>query len=357
MKQQHEGPDKREYFKDRKVVRPSRKKKKTKGKLGRRVRITILSIVLIFLVGGSLTIFWFLSRIPRVDPEDQTAIARSEQDFEKDSDEPDSVDPDSIDWNNDEFNVKEHDGIYNILLIGQDRREGETRARSDTMIIATLNTKKKSIILTSLMRDMYVPIYGYDDNRINAAYAFGGMELLDKVIALDFGVHIDGNIEVDFDGFIQSMTSVGNLDIELNAEEAEYLNQGNDWNLHAGVNSLNPEQVLAYARTRYVGNSDWERTERQRRVLVTAFNKLRKSSPTVFLSTVNEMLPNFTTDMTNTQILRYVSTVLINNMSVGNTYRIPVDGMYTSETIRGMSVLVPDLPANAVELDKYITEG
>jgi anionic cell wall polymer biosynthesis LytR-Cps2A-Psr (LCP) family protein len=53
------------------------------------------------------------------------------------------------------------------------------------------------------MRDMYVPIPGYSDNRINAAYQFGGMELLDKTIKKDFGVSVDGNMEVSFEGFIQ----------------------------------------------------------------------------------------------------------------------------------------------------------
>ncbi|MFQ9799037.1 MAG: LCP family protein [Clostridia bacterium] len=91
--------------------------------------------------------------------------------------------------------------MVNILLIGQDRREGEGRQRSDSMILATINKKSQSIYLTSFMRDMYVPIPGYSDNRINAAYAFGGMDLLDDTIETNFGIHIDGNVEVDFSGF------------------------------------------------------------------------------------------------------------------------------------------------------------
>ena len=140
--------------------------------------------------------------------------------------------------------------------------------------------------MSSVMRDLYVPIPGYSDNRINAAYQFGGMTLLDQVMEESLGIHIDGNIEVDFSGFINSLSAVGNLDIELNEAEAEYLNthvswveqagaSGEGWSLKAGVNSMTPEQVLAYSRIRYVGNSDWERTDRQRRVLIAAFDKVK----------------------------------------------------------------------------------
>ena len=114
------------------------------------------------------------------------------------------------------------------MLIGQDRRKGEDRQRSDSIIICSVNKDKGEIILTSVMRDLYVPIPGYKDNRINAAYQFGGMELLDEVIEENLGVHIDGNVEVDFDGFMESLSVLGNLDIELNATEAKYLNAHSD---------------------------------------------------------------------------------------------------------------------------------
>lgn len=137
------------------------------------------------------------------------------------------------------------------------------------------------------MRDLYVPIPGYKDNRINAAYQFGGMELLDEVIEENLGVHIDGNVEVDFDGFMESLSVLGNLDIELNATEAKYLNAHSDlsetdengWTLKEGVNSMTPAQLLAYSRTRFIGNSDWERTERQRKVLMAAYEKAKNMSP------------------------------------------------------------------------------
>ena len=216
------------------------------------------------------------------------------------------------------------------------------------------------------MRDLYVPIPGYSDNRINASYQFGGMPLLDQVIEESLGVHIDGNIEVDFEGFINSLSCVGNLDIKLNEAEANYLNSSNKWvaqagtdstgwNLQAGVNSLTPEQALAYSRIRYVGNSDWERTDRQRRVVMAAFDKVKDKSLAELLDLTDEILPNLTTDMTNMESLGLVYTIFTNEMTEMENYRIPVDGTYSCETLSvGMEVLVPDLNANSQYLKEYI---
>ena len=148
-----------------------------------------------------------------------------------------------------EIQVMEDEEVSNILLIGQDRRKGEDRQRSDSIIICGVNKDKGVIVpLTSVYaRDTpRADSPGYKDNRINAAYQFGGMELLDEVIEENLGVHIDGNVEVDFDGFMESLSVLGNLDIELNATEAKYLNSHSDlsetdengWTLKEGVISM-----------------------------------------------------------------------------------------------------------------------
>ena len=86
----------------------------------------------------------------------------------------------------------------------QDRREDETRARSDSMILCTFHKSEKKLTMTSFLRDTYVKIPGYGQNRINVAYAAGGMSLLNKTLENNFGVHIDGNVEVDFYQFAAS---------------------------------------------------------------------------------------------------------------------------------------------------------
>lgn len=105
--------------------------------------------------------------------------------------------------------------IKSILLIGQDKREGESRQRSDSMILATLDKDQGTVSLTSFMRDLYVAIPGYSTTRINAAYAYGGMDLLDQTLEENFGVKIDGNVEVDFEVFQVLVDKVGGIDLEL----------------------------------------------------------------------------------------------------------------------------------------------
>lgn len=253
--------------------------------------------------------------------------------------------------------------VTNILLIGQDRREGEGTERSDSMILATINRRTKTITLTSVMRDLYVEIPDHGKNRINEAYSAGGMKLLDQTIENNLHIEIDGNAEVDFDGFVKAMTSVGNLDINLKDYEAEYLNVNSSyggvenyaWNLHAGMNSLTPRQALAYSRIRYVGNSDWERTERQRTVITAAFNKIKKKGPVSMMVVASKIFPCLTTDMSKSEMMGLASSVVLNNMKIGDTLRIPFDGTYHDETLNsGAEVLVADMDKNAELLRQHL---
>ena len=331
-----------------------------------------LIVIGVLLVAGAITLFVIaasvLGKIKHVDKSLGNAayISRSQESFEIDSTSiPDTLKPEEVSWNNADIDVMRDKNVSNILLIGQDARKGEERARSDSMIICSINKKTKKITLVSLMRDMYVPIPGFSDNRINAAYAFGGMDLLDQVIQQDFGIHIDGNVEVDFEGFVKAMEVVGEIPIELNEEEAEFLNtkkgwvaeagvSNEGWNLKKGMNLLTPGQALAYSRIRYVGHADYERTERQRKVLTAAFEEVRDLDVFKAIELANKALPNFTTDINNRAILGYIYTVFANGMTMGETHRIPADGKYTGENINGMSVLLPDLAANSEELKTYL---
>ena len=332
---------------------------------GRVISIVVFLIVLLVAVavGAFVMLSGTLNKIERVSTTPTVVIPPAEEVFEETTSEPDTIKVESVSFNSDGISMMKSDDVKNILLIGQDARPGEERQRSDTLIIASINTHLQKIVLTSLMRDMYVPIPGYSDNRINAAYQFGGMSLMDEVIEEDFGIHIDGNIEVDFEGFIDALTVIGNLEIELSAEEADYINvnswedagiDNSDWTLHEGMNDMTPEQVLAYSRVRYIGNSDWGRTDRQRNVIMTAFRKLQKSDLGTLVRVANQLFPTLTTDLTISEILTFVKTIYTNDIGALESYRLPVDDTYTSETIRGMSVLVPDLYRNSVFLQHYV---
>ena len=125
------------------------------------------------------------------------------------------------------FTVKASKQPKNILLIGSDSRGEDGKdygQRSDSMILASIQPSNNRIALVSFMRDMYVSIPDYGMNRLNTAYSFGGVELLEETLMKNFDVGFDNYVVIDFDGFIKSIASVGGLEIELTEEEAAYMN-------------------------------------------------------------------------------------------------------------------------------------
>ena len=150
----------------------------------------------------------------------------------------------SIDWGLDSISGIKSRKVINILLIGQDRREGqESQMRSDSMILCSVQKKSGTIRLTSLMRDMFLPVAGGRYGPLNLTYYAGGMELLDDTIRQDFGVTVDANMEVDFFRFIALIDRLGGLDLELTQEEADWLNGTtgdywqSQWNADAGISN------------------------------------------------------------------------------------------------------------------------
>lgn len=243
--------------------------------------------------------------------------------------------------------IDKGDHIFNILLIGQDRRAGEGRARSDSMILCTINTRKNTLVMTSFLRDLYVDIpdwnsRSYLDNRLNVCYALGGMGMLDLALKNNFGVVVDHNIEVDFGQFEDIIELFGGVEIELTRAEASYLGGG----LTEGKNLLTPKQALNYARIRKI-DSDFGRTDRQRKVLMALLEALGELPTDRMTAVVNKMLPLLTTDMTNSDITNCMVNVLprLPQMEVSTQY-IPASGTYKNSYVRGMAVLVPDLEAN-----------
>ncbi len=320
-----------------------------------RVLTIVLAVIFALALGG---LIFVLAKIGQINQAVEVErLARESEYFETDEVDSDleTMNPEEVTWDGTET-VGGSDDVTNILLIGQDRRPGESRARSDAMIIASINKTDKTITLTSLMRDMYVQIPGYSDNRINAAYAFGGMELLDETIKENFDIDIDGNIEVDFSGFQDVIDSIGGIDLEIQADEIsvmnDYIRDLNRQNgiysetgliTQAGVLHLNGTQALAYSRIRYVGNGDFERTQRQRSVLMAAFEKVSDLSIPQMLSLADTIFPLLTTDMSSTDIIGLATDVLTLGISDVQTHNIPEEASYQSANIRGMAVLVPDL--------------
>lgn len=218
--------------------------------------------------------------------------------------------------------------IVNILLIGQDRRPGEGRCRSDSMILVTFNKSNGTITMTSFMRDSYVQIPGYSNNKINHAYQFGGMSLLNQTLYVNYGVQVDGDVSVDFSQFEDVIDLLGGVDITLTRKEADYLNANYEWKVSAGLNRLNGEQALAYSRIRYIDN-DYYRAGRQRKVLQSLIDRYKGLSVVEMLSKLEAILGLVSTNMDKSQIIS-LATELFPMLSTSKfeTQQIPAEGTF-----------------------------
>lgn len=259
------------------------------------------------------------------------------------------------------------DGVTNILLIGNDSRENGEDGRSDAMILLSVSSRTKTIQMTSLLRDMYVEIPGHGGNRLNAAYAYGGPELLMETIELNFDVEVNRYMLVNFEAFANLVDAVGGVELDITSEEAKYINaylveynilterpEGTDYlNTEGGVVHLNGPQALAYSRNRYIG-TDFGRTERQRKVLSGIIQKLPMTLVTSPKQLIDGLLPNLTTNLTKKECYMiglnapgYLGYELISGS-------VPVEGSYRQTTIRGMAVLEVDFEKNKAYLQDSI---
>ena len=335
-------------------------KKKNTNKILLRVLIVILSVLLVLMIVVAVSMNYILGKIGRYDSQQQTEAYSGDHSefFETDPTEEgqesmETVDPNSVVWA--DVETMHAENIINILLVGNDARPGETRARSDTMILVSLNKKTNAIQITSFMRDMYVRIPGYYDNRINVAFAVGGAELLCETLKTNFGVEVDGTVEVNFEAFSDVIDAIGGVDVEMTASEASYM-RGKGYSASEGISHLDGDAALLFARVRSLAGSDYNRTDRQRRVIAAVIQSVADSSVTELLNLIDEVLPMVVTDMTDAEIISYATTGLtaLSNGGEIASARIPADDAHYSAMISGMAVLVPDLKMCQEDLQEFL---
>ncbi|HZK33742.1 MAG TPA: LCP family protein [Bacillota bacterium] len=258
-------------------------------------------------------------------------------------------------------------GIKNIMLFGTDNRSRNEKSRSDTMMVASIDRKHKAVKITSLMRDMYVPIPGRNDDRLNTAYAFGGPSLAIKTVNSTFNMDITDYVSVDFYSLEMIIDEVGGIPIDVKRSEVKEINKYakdldrvvNDGSkapllTEAGLQVLSGRQAVSYCRIRSVGRDDFERTERQRRVLNELFKKGKSIGITRIPGLVSKILPEIETSLTKTEIVDLAMVMLGFSTSEIDQFRLPADGYYTDQTIRRMRVLVPDLDESKDMLHDFI---
>ena len=262
------------------------------------------------------------------------------------------------------------DGVFssgndNILLMGADNEEG--RGRTDTIIVASLGGGK--IKLTSIMRDTYVDLEGYGQNKINAAYRLGGEKLAMDTVNRAFGLNITRYAVIDFEGFSDLIDSVGGVTVRVSKAEMKEINKGLDttWKrlgdgrpieylkTYGEKILLSGPQALAYSRIRKI-DSDYVRTSRQRAVLEALLSKLRSNrNPVVLAKLMQTALSNIKTNI-NVFEIGAISVRLLSGSQKVEQMRLPADGAFSSGTVDGAWVIKPDLPKNRKLLQAFLNE-
>jgi len=234
------------------------------------------------------------------------------------------------------------EGQINIILLGSDARPGNTKFRTDTIILATINTQLGTVNLTSFPRDLYINIPGWGENRINTAYQFGGIKLLYKTLASNFDIQVDHYVIINFSSFKRLVDSLGGLEIEVGQPLTDYRVGYGYVNISKGRVQMDADMVLWYARSRKTSN-DFARNRRQQEIIRALMEK--------FLSLdAIQRAPEFydiykdsvTTDLTLTEVLPLLPLATnLTDPSKLNQYYIGPKQVYDWITPGGAMVLMP----------------
>ena len=237
--------------------------------------------------------------------------------------------------------------IYNLLLIGVDRQDDSWNGNSDCMLLVSVNKTSQTVHLMSFMRDLGVEVPGYGTNKLNYACAVGGPDLVVETIEQNFGVDIDAYAWTDFTSMAEVIDDLGGLTLEISDAEAERMGLS-----EGGTVDCNGDQVVLYARIRAVGNNDYERTERQRTVLLKIKEKLEGLSTADAAAFFAKALQVVKHNLSAADLLQ-LTTLLPSMLDYEFvTSRVPYDGMYTGSG----EMLMPTQPdtndAIAAELER-----
>lgn len=258
----------------------------------------------------------------------------------------------------------EEDGTYNLLIVGSDRRDGSWNGNSDSIILVTINHNVNKIFMVSFMRDLQADIPGYGVHKINYSYAGGGAQKLIDTLTSNFGVRIDNYVAVDWEAMVDIVDAFGGVDLEIYDYEVNATNGMIDYycGLHGlssyehyvstGWQHLDGIAALNYSRVRFVGNNDYERTERQRKVLTNLLENLDISDTDALLKLAQALLTEVDHDLTLSDLLTLTGEAAeIQNFELV-TDRIPYDGLYSSNN----GMLVPVQPDTNERLQAEIYE-
>ena len=308
-----------------------------KGNTWVKVLVIVLAVILVI---GALGAWFVVSKMNKIQKAQLAENQLSEEDLagllvEDPTQETETVPTETTEPKPTDPDYGKMGKVINVLLIGQDAREGEESKNSDTVILVTVNKETKKITMTSFLRDSYVTLNNVVDSngkshsgstKLTLAYALGyqwggtlgAMQVMDQVITNNFGPVVDHNIEVNMEAFDACINALGGVTITLDKDEAKYMNnyfskfEAEGREFFEGDNLVDGWAAEVYVRTRHAnnGDNDYNRTNRQRQLVAQVLEKVKNMSVLELNKLVDQLLPLVATDMTNTDMTNYILEVL-----------------------------------------------
>lgn len=256
-----------------------------------------------------------------------------------------NIDESAITVNQD---VGEHlDGYRNIALFGVDSRDNSfDNARSDAIIIVSINEKTNDVKLTSVYRDTYVDIDGHGLDKITHAYAYGGPELAISTLNKNLDLNITEFVTVNFETVQTVVDALGGIELTITDAEAGQIGFSS-----GGTYTLDGEEALAYSRIRKI-DSDYQRTERIRTVLDAVFEKVKTMEISEILNLVDVVLPLISTNISSNQIIAMLPSAPFYNISDSIGWPYDVEGI----SLDAWYAVPVTLEDNVTELHKELFE-
>ena len=254
-------------------------------------------------------------------------------------------------------NLVSDPAVKNILLIGCDARGDVEGNRSDTMILLSIDTKTRKLKLTSFLRDsyVYIPEKGYN-NKLNAAFSYGGQNTLIDTLEYNFGVNIDNYVMVDFKAFRQLVNLLGGITVDgVTEKEAKYMREAVKIpSVKEGTNKMDGKTALWYCRIRYIDN-DFRRTERQRKVISAIIKKVTRTDIITLIGICKKVLPNVSTDIPTTDLMSLAVNAALRYLWYDiDQQQIPADGEWADRWVGSQQVVALDFEANKKILKEFI---
>ena len=329
-----------------------------KRKTGKIVALVLILLLLVAFIAGFAFVKGKLNLINYDDgkKEYETIQEGDEDQIDLDLSGLEQVDPEGVPSGE----IYKDENVLNVLILGTDERTKDfsENARSDSMMLLSINKKDHTAKLVSLERGMGVPIldgpYKGQYDWLTHCFRYGGADLVMEEVRECFRVDVDHFVRVNFTSVEYIVDLIGGIDVNLTAEEAVYLNSVPGTNVHEGVSHLDGKTALSYARIREI-DSDWQRVKRQQTVVQACADKVKNASVSTLNELLNQILPMIQTNFTQSEIAKLM---LIAPEFLGVEFErmtIPEHGTYGGMTgMGGRKMFAPDFAENARILREFL---